>query len=92
MPSHASLLIPSLFFTFSTTLNPTLICIHRPSQQFGRPRDICGRHIIDLTHPSQGVLDHEDIALFQLRLVIIFQFAQQNIGRRQVHEIFSEDG
>jgi hypothetical protein len=38
------------------------------------------------------VLDHEDIALFQIGLAIIFQFAQQNIGRRQVHENFPEDG
>jgi hypothetical protein len=43
-------------------------------------------------HVPQGVLDYQDIAVFEIRIVHISKFAQQTIGRRQVHEIFVEDG
>jgi hypothetical protein len=67
------------------------VLCHSPSQQFGCTREVSGRHIFNVMHVSQGVLDYKNIAIFQIRVIAIFQFAQQNIGQRQVHENFPED-
>ncbi|KAJ8584004.1 hypothetical protein M405DRAFT_827609 [Rhizopogon salebrosus TDB-379] len=52
-------------------------------------------HVRELyINPDQigRVLDHQDIADFEIRIVHISKSSQQTIGRRQVHEIFAVDG
>jgi hypothetical protein len=65
---------------------------HAPSQQFGCTHEVHGRHIFDVMHVPQGVLDYQDIAIFEIHIIHISKSAQQAIGGRQVHEIFTEDG
>jgi hypothetical protein len=50
---------------------------HAPSQQFGCTREVCRSHIFDVMHVPQGVLDYQDIAVFEIRIVHISKSAQQ---------------
>jgi hypothetical protein len=50
------------------------------------------RHIFDAMQLSQRVLDYEDIPAFNMFNIPNPKFSQEAIRRRQVHEIFTEDG
>jgi hypothetical protein len=63
-----------------------------PLQQFACTRDVRKRHIFDVMHVSQRVLDYQDIAAFDMFTVHFSKSSQQAIGRGQVHEIVTEDG
>jgi len=73
-------------------LNPILLRTQCPLQQFVCTREVRVRHIFDVMHVSQRVLDYQDIPVFEIRTVHISKSAQQAIGQRQVYENFTKDG
>jgi hypothetical protein len=45
---------------------PQIATFHAPLKQFACTRDVRMRHIFDVMHVSQRVLDYQDIAAFDM--------------------------